>query len=65
MNKLLQKIGAALLAVAAALSLAAGNGYVSMESKAAVAADKKITVKAASDFTLEFPADWKKRRVSN
>ena len=63
MNQLLQKIGATLLAVAAALSLAAGNGYVSMESKAAVAADKKITVKAASDFTLEFPADWKKQYV--
>lgn len=63
MNKLLRKIGAVLLAVAAALSLAAGNGYVSMESTVAVAADKKITVKAASDFTLEFPADWKKQYV--
>lgn len=63
MNKLLRKIEAVLLAVATALSLAAGNGYVSMESTVAVAAEKKITVKAASDFTLEFPADWKKQYV--
>lgn len=61
MNKLLRKIGAVLLAVAAALSLVAGNGYVSMESTVALAAEKKITVKAASDFTLKFPADWKKQ----
>lgn len=61
MKKLLQKMGAVLLAVAAALSLAAGNGYISMKSTAA--ADKKITVKAASDFTLEVPAAWKNQYV--
>lgn len=60
MKKLLRKMGAVLLAVAVALSLAAGNGYVSLT---AAAADKKVTIKAASDFTLEVPADWKNQYV--
>lgn len=62
MKKLLQKIGAVLLAAAAALSLAAGNGCFPMKITEA-ATDKKITVKAASDFTLKFPANWKNQYV--
>lgn len=61
MKKLLRKMGAVLLAAAAALALAAGNGCIPMKNTKA--ADKKITVKAASDFTLEFPADWKGQYV--
>ena len=61
MKKLLQRMGAVLLA--AALFLAAGNECVSMKNMIALAADKKITVKAASDFTLKFPADWKNQYV--
>lgn len=61
MKKLLQRIVAVLLAAAAALALAAGNGCIPMKSTEAAASDKKITVKAASDFTLKFPADWKKQ----
>lgn len=60
MKKLLQKMGAVFLLAAAILSLAAGNGYVCIT---AAAADKKITIKAASDFTLEVPADWKNQYV--
>ena len=63
MKKLLQKMGAVLLAAAAVLSPAAGTGCVSMKNTEVLAADKKITIKAASDFTLEFPADWKKQYV--
>lgn len=63
MKNLLQKMGAVLLAVAVVLSLAAENGCISMKNTAVVAADKKITVKAASDFTLEFPANWKNQYV--
>lgn len=63
MKQWLQKMGAALLAVGIALSLTAGNGYISIKSMVAMAADKKITVKAASDFTLKFPADWKNQYV--
>lgn len=63
MNKLLQKIQTVLLAAAAVLSLAVGIGCVSMKNTEALAADKKITVKAASDFTLKFPANWKNQYV--
>ena len=63
MKKLLQKIVTVLLAAAAALALAAGNGCIPMKSTEAAASDKKITVKAASDFTLKFPADWKNQYV--
>lgn len=63
MKKLLQKMGAVLLAAAAVLFLAAGTGCVSMKNTEVLAADKKITVKAASDFTLKFPADWKNQYV--
>ncbi len=61
MKKLLQKTVAVLLAVT--LALAAGNGCAPMKNIEAAAAEKKITVKAASDFTLKFPADWKNQYV--
>lgn len=63
MKKLLQKAAAVLLAAAAVLTLATGNGFVPIKSTEAAAADKKITVKAASDFTLKFPAYWKNQYV--
>ena len=63
MKKLLQKTAAVLLSAAAALALAAGNGCVPVKSTEAAAAEKKITVKAAPDFTLEFPAYWKNQYV--
>lgn len=63
MKKLLQKIGSVLLAAATALALVAGNGCIPMENAEAAAADKKITVKADSDFTLEFPSNWKNQYV--
>ena len=63
MKKLLQKTAAVLLSAAAALAIAAGNGCVPVKSTETAAAEKKITVKAAPDFTLEFPAYWKNQYV--
>lgn len=48
------------LAAVIILSFAAGFGSFQMDKTAfAAETDKKIKVKAASDFTLELPADWK------
>ncbi|MCM1441393.1 MAG: hypothetical protein NC131_19635 [Roseburia sp.] len=51
------------LAAVLVLSLVAGSGSVPMEKTVSAATKKKITVKAASDFTLKFPAGWKNNYV--
>lgn len=48
------------LAAVITLSLVAGYGSVQMEKTVlAATADKEFTVKAASDFTLKLPGNWK------
>ena len=70
MGDLMKKLRS-FLAVVIALSLVAGfplsmTEYGSIQMKntvLAAAKDKKITVKAASDFTLRLPANWKNNYV--
>lgn len=58
------KIMRSLLAVVITLSLLTGFGGVQMKKTVFVEAkDKKIKVKAASDFTLKLPANWKNNYV--
>lgn len=58
------KIMRSLLAVVITLSLLAGFGGVQMKKTVFVEAkNKKIKVKAASDFTLKLPANWKNNYV--
>ncbi len=51
------------LAAVLTLSLVAGFGGFPMKQTTSAATEKTITVKAASDFTLEFPAEWKNNYV--
>lgn len=47
------------LAAVITLSLVAGYGSIQTKETVSAAANKKITVKAASDFTLKLPGNWK------
>lgn len=51
------------LAAVLTLSLVTGFGSVQMKKTVSAATKKNITVKAASDFTLKFPAGWKNNYV--
>lgn len=51
------------LAAVITLSLVAGYNNVQTEKTVSAATDKKITVKAASDFKLKLPANWKDNYV--
>lgn len=51
------------LAAVITLSLVAGCGSIQTKKTVSAATDKKIKVKAASDFTLKLPASWKNNYV--
>lgn len=53
-----------ILAAVVTLSLVAGYGSISIEKTVSAAVNNKnITIKAASDFTLKIPAEWKNNYV--
>lgn len=53
-----------ILAAVITLSLVAGYGSVQTEKTVSAAGkNKNITIKAASDFTLKLPAEWKNNYV--